>query len=68
MVAYGVNVLQPTNLPLEHLTLEFYQNGEDLAKKREHVLEITKLLLGNTQKCYVKQVNAGKREVEYEVD
>jgi hypothetical protein len=68
-VAYGVDPLQPTDLALEgvHSTLEFNQDGEDLAKKREQVLEKTKLLLEEAQKRYEKQVNAGRREVEYEV-
>ena len=68
-VAYGVDPLQPTDLALEgaHSTLEFNQDGEDLAKKREQVLEKTKLLLEKAQKRYEKQVNAGRREVEYEV-
>ena len=68
-VAYGVDPLQPADLALvgAHLTLEFNQDVEDLAKKREQVLEKTKLLLGKVQKRYEKQVNAGRREVEYEV-
>jgi hypothetical protein len=46
-MAYGLDVLKPTNLPQEgtHLTLRFNQDGEDLAKKREYVLDLTKLLL-----------------------
>src|ERR1700738_4849064 len=70
MVAYGVDALQPTNLALKgaHSTLEFNQDGEDLAKERKQVLEMTKLLVGKTQKCYELQVDAGRREVEYEVD
>ena len=68
-VAYGVEPLQPANLALEgaHSTLEFNQDSEDLAQKREQVLEKTKLLLEKAQKRYEKQVNAGRREVEYEV-
>jgi hypothetical protein len=52
---------------LAHSTPNFNQDGEDLAKKHEQVLEKTKLLLEEVQKCYVKQFNAGRREVEYEV-
>ena len=39
-VAYGVDLVQPTNLTLkgEHSTLDFNQNVEDLAKKSEQVL------------------------------
>ena len=68
-VAYGVEPLQPADLALEgaHSTLEFNQDGEDLAQKREQVLEKTKLMLEKAQKRYEKQVNAGRREVEYEV-
>ena len=68
-VAYGVEPLQPADLALEgaHSTLEFNQDGEDLAQKREQVLEKTKLLLEKAQKRYEKQVNAGRCEVEYEV-
>ena len=68
-VAYGVEPLQRADLALEgaHSTLEFNQDGEDLAQKREKVLEKTKLLLKKAQKRYEKQVNAGRREVEYEV-
>jgi exonuclease VII small subunit len=68
-VAYGVEPLQPADLALEgaHSTLEFNQEGEDLAKQREHMLEKTKLLLEKARRRYEKQVNAGRREVEYEV-
>ena len=57
--------LQPVDLALEgaHSTLEFNQDGEELAQKREQVLEKTKLLLEKAQKHYEKQVNAGRREV-----
>jgi predicted DNA-binding WGR domain protein len=63
------SALQPTNLALEgaHLTLEFYHGGKNLAEKREQVLEMTKLLVEKARKRYEKQVNAGRREVEYEV-
>jgi hypothetical protein len=46
-VAYRVDPLQFANLALAgaHSTLEFSEDGEDLAKKCEQVLEITKLLL-----------------------
>jgi hypothetical protein len=52
-VAYGVDPFQPIDLVFEgaHSILEFNQDGEDLAKKREQVLEKTKLLLDKTQKC-----------------
>jgi hypothetical protein len=51
MLAYGVHALLPPNLVLEgaHSTLEFKQDVEDLAKKREQVLETTKLLLTKTK-------------------
>jgi hypothetical protein len=64
-----VNLLQPTDPTLEeaHSTLEFNQDGEDLAKKREQFLKKTKLLLEKAQKCYEKQINAGRCKVEYEV-
>lgn len=43
-VVYGVNPLQPADLALEgaHSTLEVNEDGEDLAKKHEQVLEINK--------------------------
>ena len=68
-VAYGVEPLQLADLALEgaHSTLEFNQDGEDLAQKREQVLKKTKLLLEKAKKRYEKQVNAGRREVEYGV-
>ena len=68
-VAYRVEPLQPADRAFEgaHSTLEFNQDGEDLAQKHEQVLEKTKLLLEKAQKCYEKQVNAGRREVEYGV-
>ena len=58
---------QPADLALEgaHSTLENNQDGEDLAQKREQILEKTKLLLKKAQKHYEKQVNAGRREVKY---
>jgi hypothetical protein len=54
-----------SNLALEgaHSTLEFNQNCEDFAKKREHNLEVIKLLVEKIQKCFEKQVNAKRREV-----
>ena len=69
MVAYGVDTLQPTNLALEgaHSTLVFNQDGEDLVKNRKKVLKMTKLLVEKIQMCYDVQVNARRREVEYEV-
>jgi exonuclease VII small subunit len=43
MVDYEVDPLEPTNLALEgvHSTLKLYQDGEDLSKKSEQVLEKT---------------------------
>jgi hypothetical protein len=69
VVAYGVDALQPINLALEgaHSTLEFNQDGEDLAKDGKQVLEMTKLLVEKARRCYGVQVNAGRREVENEV-
>ena len=49
------------------IALDFNQDGEDLAKKREKVLKKTKLLLEIAQKCYEKQINTGIRKMEYEV-
>jgi hypothetical protein len=48
---YNVNAFQHTNLALEGApsTLEFNQDGEDLAKKLEHVLKMTELLVEKTQ-------------------
>ena len=68
-VAYGVEPLQPADLAFEgaHSTLEFNPNGEDLVQKCEQVLKKTKLLLEEVQKHYEKQVNVGRREVEYGV-
>ena len=68
-VAYGVEPLQPADLALEgaHSTLEFNQDGEDLAQKRKQVLEKTKLLLEKAQKRYEKQFNARRCEMEYGV-
>ena len=53
---FGVGALQPTNLALEgaQSTLEFNQDGKNLAKKQEQILKMTKLLLEKTQKCYGK--------------
>ena len=47
MVVYGVHALPPADLTLEgeHSTIEFNPDGEDLAKKHEQVLEMTKLLV-----------------------
>ena len=69
MVAYEVYALQPTNLAFDgaHLTLEFNQNGEDLAKKREQVLKMTKLLVEKARKCYKVQVNARRHQVKNKV-
>ena len=69
VVAYGVGALQPINLGLEgaHSTSKFNQDGEDLAKDGKQVLEMTKLLVEKTRRCYGVQVNAGRREVENEV-
>ena len=63
------SAIQPTNLALEgaHSTLEFNQDGKDLAKDGKQVLEMTKLLVEKAQRCYEVQVNAGRRKVEYEV-
>ena len=68
-VAYEVEPLQPTNLVLEgtHSTVEFNQDGEDLAKKQEQMLEKTKLLLEKARRRYEKQVKAGRHEMEYKV-
>lgn len=51
MVSYGVDPLQSTNLALKgaHSTLQFSQDGKEFAKKREKILENTKLLLEKTQ-------------------
>ena len=53
---------------MAHSTLEFNHDGEDLAKKREQILEMTKLLVEKAQEHYEEQVNAGRHEMEYEVD
>lgn len=68
-MAYEVEPLQPVDLALKgaHSTLEFNQDGEDLAKKQEQMLEKTKVFLKKAQKRYKKQVNVERREVEYEV-
>jgi hypothetical protein len=68
-VAYRVEPLQLADLALKgaHSTLEFNQDGEDLAKKREQMLEKTKVFFEKAQKRYEKQVNAQRHEVEYEV-
>lgn len=51
-VAYGVDLLQPADLALKgaHSTRELNQDSEDLATKREQVLEKTNFLLEKTQK------------------
>ena len=56
VVAYVVDAVQPTSLALRktHSTLEFNHDGEDLAKKREQILEMTKLLLEKSWKRYKK--------------
>ena len=63
-------MLQPTNLALEgaHSTLEFNQDGKDLANEQKQVLEMTKLLVEKSPKCYKVQVKVRRRDVEYEVD
>jgi hypothetical protein len=68
-VVYGVDPLPSSDLAVEaaHSTLECNQDGGDLAKNREQVLEKTKLVLEKAQKCYEKQINAGRRKLEYEV-
>jgi hypothetical protein len=38
-----------------------------LAKDGKQVLEMTKLLVEKARRCYGVQINAGRREVEYEV-
>jgi hypothetical protein len=69
-VAYGMERLQCIDLVFEELqwTLEFSQDGKDLVEMREQMVEKTKLLLERTQHCYIKQVNAGIWNVEYQVD
>ena len=69
VMAYIADELQPTNLALEgaHSSLVFSQDGEDLAKKREQVLEITKLLVEIALRRYYEQVNAARRKVKYDV-
>ena len=69
VVAYDVHALQPTNLALEgaHSTLEFNQDGEDLAKEHEQVLKMTKLLVKKAQERYEEQVNARIPKMDYEV-
>ena len=64
-----MDALQSTNLEFEgtHLSLEFNQDGEDLAKKHEQDLDMTKLLVEKVQKRYEKQVNARRSKVENEV-
>ena len=37
-----------------HWTLDSYQDGKDVTKKREQILEINKLLVKKTQKCLEK--------------
>lgn len=61
VVAYEVNTLQPTDLALKeaHSILEFNQDCKDLAKKREQMLKMTKLLVVKAQKRYEEQVDAG---------
>ena len=49
------------------LNTSFNEDGEGLAKKCKKLLEMAKLLLEKPQKCYEKQVNAGRREMGYEV-
>ena len=65
-VAYGMEQLQSADLVIKktHSTLEFNQDGEDLANKQEQVLEKIKLLLDKSQMLYKKQVNAKRHEVE----
>ena len=55
------------NLEGAQSTLEFNQDGEDLGKKGEQILDMTKLLVEKTHKCYEEQANAGRCEVQYEV-
>lgn len=46
VLAYGLDVFQPINLAFDKAqsTLEFKQDGKNLAKKRKQVLEVTRLL------------------------
>ena len=64
------SALQPTNLALEgaHSTLKFNEDGKDLANEQKQVLDNTKLLVEKARRCYEVQVNAGRHEMEYEVD
>ena len=66
VVAYGVDVLQPSNLAFEgaHSTIKLNQDGEDLAKKHEQVVEITRLLVEEAQKWYEEQISAKDRMME----
>ena len=69
VVAHRVDVPQRTNLALKgaHSTLKVNQDGKHLAKKHEQIFKMTKLLVEKAQKRYKKQVNAGRRKVEYDV-
>ena len=64
-----MNALPPAYLALKgaHLTLEADQEVRTWPRKWEQVLETSKLVLRETQKCYMKLVHAMKCKVEYEI-
>ena len=68
-VAYGVKALPPAYLALRgaHLTLEEDKRIRTWPRKWEQVLETSKLVLKETQKCYMKLVHAMKCKVKYEI-
>ena len=66
-VAYGVEPLMPTDLALEGVQSEFEKSqvAEDFVVQREAMLEKIKLHLDKAQKRYIKQVNKGRRQVDF---
>ena len=70
VMVYKVDAFQPINLAFKgaHRSLEFNQDGENLARKHKQVYEMTNLLVKKARELYYKeQVNAGRCEVEYDV-
>ena len=68
-VAFGVEPLTPIDLTLNDAQSKTEHNevAEDFVAKREQLLERTRWQMEKAQGRYVKQVNKGRRHVEYEV-
>ena len=69
MVAYKVDALQPTNLTLEgaHSSLMVQPRWWGFGQEAWTSLGDDKIIGGESPKGYKEQINARRREVEYEV-